>query len=463
MRISQPMILLTAAALLSVACRAPASSEPRVRTHTNPTTDAAAGQAPAGAQAASASSADESAPRVYLNLINGDAARIESELGALPGVIAGRVVLFTEPNLGKYPKHWRGGWVNGGTPVEADLEAHLSKAALDVERLIPDPEWDGYAVIDYEHWGVFWNGGASPEYQDRVRAYVRARYPSASDQAIEEIAAKEWDEKSRAFMLETIALCKRLRPDAQWGFFGYPKIGFGNITAEVAERIEKQRFIFDHVDVVYPEVYARRVTGDGPKGDLKVAPAGFLDRYIDDMILWSKRLSGDKPVMAYASLHHNSQFEDMRERPLSDGDMATMLHKPLEAGAAGVILWDAVGSAERAARFRDQFYNRVMPMFDIRSNQPADQPGEAGSSRSGAGGDAATTQSKPEKKSDETSPASTVTSKADAPVTPTATPAGAAPVAEAEAERPRVRTIRSRRAADYGERPAEKPKEGAGG
>lgn len=463
MRISQPMIILTAAALLSVACRAPASSEPRVRTHTNPATDAAAGQASSEAQAAGEASVEASAPRVYLNLINGDAERIESELAQLPGVIAGRVVLFTEPNLGRYPKIWRGRRVNGGTPVEADLAAHLQKAARDVERLIPDPDWDGYAVIDYEHWGVFWNGGASPEYQDRVRSFIRARHPSANDEEIEAISEKEWNEKSRAFMFETIALCKRLRPKAQWGFFGYPKIGFGSITTEVAERIEKQRFIFDHVDAVYPEVYARRITTDKPTGDTRFAPAGHFERFIDDMILWSKRLSGDKPVMAYATLGHNSQYEDIRDRPLTDHDLRTVLLRPLEAGADGVILWDAVGSNERAVRFRDQFYNRVVPLFDIRSNKPAGRPEEAGSSQPGTGGESASAPIKPEKKSDETSPASAGTSAPDAPVTPTATPAGATPVAEAEAERPRVRTVRSRRAADYGERPAEKPKEGAGG
>ncbi len=463
MRISQPTILLTAAALLSVACRAPASSEPRVRTHTNPATDAAAGQASADAQGAGSSSVEASAPRVYLNLINGDAERIESELAQLPGVIAGRVVLFTEPNLGRYPKLWKGQWVNSGTPVEADLAAHLEKAARDVDRLIPDPEWDGFAVIDYEHWGVFWNGGASPEYQDRVRSLIRARHPSATEDTVEAIAEKEWNEKSRAFMFETIALCRRLRPKAKWGFFGYPKIGFGTITAEVAERIEKQRFIFDHVDAVYPEVYARRVSTDKPTGDTRFAPAGHFERYIDNMILWSKRLSGDKPVMAYATLQHNSQHDDIRQTPLTDADLETMLTRPMLAGADGVILWDAVGSNERAVRLRDQFYNRVVPLFEIRSNQPAGGPEEAGSSQPGASGESASAPGKPEKKSDETSPASASTSAPDAPVTPTATPAGAAPVADAEAERPRVRTVRSRRAADYGERPAEKPKEGAGG
>ena len=42
--------------------------------------------------------------------------------------------------------------VYGGVPQAADLHAHLAALSDAVERLIPDPSFDGVAVVDWEAW-----------------------------------------------------------------------------------------------------------------------------------------------------------------------------------------------------------------------------------------------------------------------------------------------------------------------
>lgn len=51
--------------------------------------------------------------------------------------------------------------VNGGVPQNANLTDHLETLARDVVHWIPDPNWSGNAVLDFEDWTTVWdlNGG----------------------------------------------------------------------------------------------------------------------------------------------------------------------------------------------------------------------------------------------------------------------------------------------------------------
>jgi hypothetical protein len=42
--------------------------------------------------------------------------------------------------------------INGGVPQNASLDAHVANLKQTVVDWIPDPEWDGNAVFDFEAW-----------------------------------------------------------------------------------------------------------------------------------------------------------------------------------------------------------------------------------------------------------------------------------------------------------------------
>ena len=44
--------------------------------------------------------------------------------------------------------------INGGTPQssEFNMSAHLTKLRSDVQAMLPDPSYDGVAILDFESW-----------------------------------------------------------------------------------------------------------------------------------------------------------------------------------------------------------------------------------------------------------------------------------------------------------------------
>ena len=52
--------------------------------------------------------------------------------------------------------------VNGGVPQAANLSAHLAELRRTVPLFIPDPDWDGMAVFDFEKWTNIWELMISP-------------------------------------------------------------------------------------------------------------------------------------------------------------------------------------------------------------------------------------------------------------------------------------------------------------
>ena len=303
---------------------------------------------------------------IYLNFINGAGAVLERNLAESTPLVAGRVVLFTEPNLGFYPKFWNGRWIHGGTPIEAHLESHLAQVRRDVARLIPNPNWDGFAVIDYESWGVTLKPGAQGEYKERALGIARSLHPGASEHELDRIARTMWNQASIRFMLATIDLCKEMRPDAKWGFFGYPKIGFGPLEEDKrVALVSPQQPLLDHSDALYPEAYARRVTIDNNKGTYEYAPAGFYENHLVRLMRWSRRLAGpDKPILPYVTLRYNGRTDRIKSQPLTDRDLETMLSVPIREGADGLILWAATGSPGNANHAQTQTRDRVAPLVE---------------------------------------------------------------------------------------------------
>ncbi len=114
---------------------------------------------------------------------------------------------------------------------------------MDIMSRIPDPNYNGLAVIDWEPWRPLWerNWNAKKIYKIKSVELVRRRHPdwSMTDLVLE--AKEEFEAAAKAMFVETIKLGKKLRPRALWGFYGFPDC-FGQekydfqCTEEVFER-----------------------------------------------------------------------------------------------------------------------------------------------------------------------------------------------------------------------------------
>src|SRR5690606_24077930 len=132
---------------------------------------------------------------------------------------------------------------------------HRAKIASDIARDIPDPNFDGYAVIDYEGWEPFWDNNYTNAdlYRAESIRYVRQRFPGLSQAAAEARAKQEFETAGRNLMIETLRECKRLRPNAKWGFYGYLP-GYQDQGVETSVGLS---WMWDEVGAIYPSNYVR--------------------------------------------------------------------------------------------------------------------------------------------------------------------------------------------------------------
>ena len=90
-------------------------------------------------------------------------------------------------------------FVNGGLPQNADLRAHLEKARADILKAIPDPDFAGPAVIDYEKWRPEWslNWAARRVYQLESTRDALARFLGISEKSALELGRELFNKRAR--------------------------------------------------------------------------------------------------------------------------------------------------------------------------------------------------------------------------------------------------------------------------
>ncbi|OZC06420.1 hyaluronoglucosaminidase [Onchocerca flexuosa] len=112
------------------------------------------------------------------------------------------IVNLYEKKFGLYPYYQNyfdpSSAVNGGIPQLANISAHLSKVRNDITKVIPNSNFDGLAVIDYENWRPLWeqNYHTKRIYQSESMAYVKKRYGDINDSVAELIAMNEFNNAS---------------------------------------------------------------------------------------------------------------------------------------------------------------------------------------------------------------------------------------------------------------------------
>jgi hyaluronoglucosaminidase len=122
-------------------------------------------------------------------------------------------------------------WCNGGIPQRVDLDAHAAKVTRSVIDAIPDPNFAGLAVIDFETWQPTWSWSgcdgtpaAVPVCAASLQRVKRAN-PTWNASAVAIEAERQWGEAAMSFMTRTIEAGRSARPNAKWSFYDYPSCG----------------------------------------------------------------------------------------------------------------------------------------------------------------------------------------------------------------------------------------------
>jgi hyaluronoglucosaminidase len=312
----------------------------------------------------------------WTNKVGGRDLQAQIDVSGFP--IKRDTVLFYESWLGHFP--------HAGVHLtdQGDYMArHLAEVARDVVAVIPDANFSGYAVIDYETWFPAWSrlsntksekgpdardGDFKDDWEEHMKANRASELAGLSGNAYQQRLASTYDAAAKRFYLETLRECKRLRPKAKWGFYGYPYreyfvdyVPFSSKWREINSN--DTAWIFEAADVIFPSVYPLFKTVEGRPGPRQNTLADNA-RYITGNVQEAIRVSRGKPVMPFIMFkHHFNAGPDEVGKFVSDAVLRQMLELPKQAGAAGVMMWDCIESEKQFQDLRQVVMNRVGPIM----------------------------------------------------------------------------------------------------
>ena len=125
----------------------------------------------------------------------------------------------------------RGTFRNGGLPMRANLTAHVATLQSQVAAAIPDPNFSGACVIDYESWAPLWPAGDAANfgrwsqpalYRNASLKFVSDAHPTWTPAEVEVVAEREWESSAIIFLRTTLLAARAVRPQCAWGLYGYP-------------------------------------------------------------------------------------------------------------------------------------------------------------------------------------------------------------------------------------------------
>ncbi|CAG5006705.1 unnamed protein product [Parnassius apollo] len=156
---------------------------------------------------------------------------------------------------------------NGGVPQEGDIDSHLDAFRLTMEQSIPDVDFKGIGIIDFESWRPIFrqNFGVLIPYKDVSYEIEKKMHWWWPKTWIQEEAKERFEEAARIFMQNTLSIAKQMRPKAQWGYYGFPYCfnvatnnPSENCPAKVTQENNQLHWLWSESTALYPSVYSSK-------------------------------------------------------------------------------------------------------------------------------------------------------------------------------------------------------------
>uniref|UniRef100_A0A0K0F6P6 Hyaluronidase n=1 Tax=Strongyloides venezuelensis TaxID=75913 RepID=A0A0K0F6P6_STRVS len=258
------------------------------------------------------------------------------------------IVIFYEKNVGLYPylkyiNSTHNEYFNGGIPQNTNISAHLFKLRQDISKIIPNPDFDGVAVIDVEEWRPTYdsNWGKKRIYREESLQHVLTRFPYLKRNQAIKIAKQEFDEAAYNFLMYTLKECQIWRPKAKFGFYSLPICDESGLTRNSTfcypEHNNKLISLLKHTDALYPSAYLY------PGRPLEVARL-----YVKDVLSETKRLNDliveegykKKEIYVYHKFELDPYNEKIEEIQYYDeGTLDVTIKQTIDFGINNIILW----------------------------------------------------------------------------------------------------------------------------
>jgi hypothetical protein len=269
------------------------------------------------------------------------------------------------------------------------MDAHLTKLKDDVEFFIPDPAFSGIVILDFEVFRAVWDrtrdepstqgpAALDLDFKSDWRDYIEAAEPGFADMnetEQEEYLRDTYEAAVRDFFLATLNRVRELRPNARYGFYGYPVrfyknrkeaptnvISYDDGTHLASRRNDRLQWMWDAVDIISPSIYPGRVVA-APGEELCELQYDAAEDwlFIKNMLGEARRVANGKPVMPFITAQYGNPNDCLRGQDLVEGNLYNQIFGPARLGAEGVILWGNIDNGDGAAHWQHLLDERIMP------------------------------------------------------------------------------------------------------
>ncbi|KAJ8686578.1 hypothetical protein QAD02_022372 [Eretmocerus hayati] len=253
---------------------------------------------------------------------------------------------------------------NGGVPQEGNLTLHLEYLSRNITEQIPDEDFSGLAVIDFESWRpVFRQNWASLQvYREFSFEIERKRHPFWSERSIQKEASDRFEHFGQIFMERSIELAQNLRPYATWAYYAYPYCfnwtpnqNTPQCSSKAINENDQMSWLFGNAKLMLPSVYLQQ------RLERKQRITLVRNRVGEAMRL-AKKSQLREEVNVYA--YYWYKYQDDRDSFVDKHDLTSTISEIAKRGANGVIIWGSsndVDSESKCYSFHEYFMQTLGP------------------------------------------------------------------------------------------------------
>jgi hypothetical protein len=300
--------------------------------------------------------------------------------------------ILNQGYFGTYPYYVGNTEYNGGIPQRVNIAEHLRIAEQHLVSEVPDPNWTGYIIIDYESWHPLWEWNyvwQNWKYINESIDYYRANHNTAgmTYPQIEAAAGAEFNNAAIRLWNETISMGKRLRPRAVWGFYGYPIVPHYNAATPVCPQLPGEPTIGINAcrkglnnqldwltrasDALYPEIYQQLWVNSSLSGsawwpgEIQVADnIAIVGTIVNESIRVSNRVGGRTiaPYIALTFISGNFPGNHDSQLIYNSYNINHSYYYPFDLGVDGLVIWNNAPDSGTAAQYTDYLQSVAGPV-----------------------------------------------------------------------------------------------------
>jgi len=158
---------------------------------------------------------------------------------------------------------------NGGVPQEGNLTDHLRTLKMSVDRILPE-NFTGLGVFDMEYWRPIYKTLFSfKAYKEHSMNNTRSKHPGYREEALQSLAKVEFEIAAKEFMDQSVKFVQSLRPNAIFGYYGYPFCFKDSDAYECSDSTyewnEQMQWLANSSSALFPSGYFYKQSSDSYK------------------------------------------------------------------------------------------------------------------------------------------------------------------------------------------------------